>query len=112
MSLAGTRRASVVVELEERDAVLKISDAGTSDPDVTLWLDGDVTGRWVECLRGSCDVALRSGARLTLDLGHVSFADSEGIVLLRSLTDRQVRLVNADRKSTRLNSSHLVISYA
>src|SRR2546422_4972697 len=91
MSLAGTRRASVVVELEERDAVLKISDAGTSDPDVTLWLDGDVTGRWVECLRGSCDVALRSGARLTLDLGHVSFADSEGIVLLRSLTDRQVR---------------------
>lgn len=75
--------------------MLKISDAGTSDPDVTLWLDGDVTGRWVECLRGSCDVALRSGARLTLDLGHVSFADSEGIVLLRSLTDRQVRLVNA-----------------
>src|SRR2546422_11020008 len=97
MSLAGTRRASVVVELEERDAVLKISDAGTSDPDVTLWLDGDVTGRWVECLRGSCDVALRSGARLTLDLGHVSFADSEGIVLLRSLTDRQVRLVNASQ---------------
>lgn len=75
--------------------MLKISDARMSDSDVTLWLDGDVTGRWVECLRGCCDVALRRGARLTLDLGHVSFADSEGIVLLRSLTDRQVRLVNA-----------------
>jgi ABC-type transporter Mla MlaB component len=76
-------------------AVLKISDGGISDSDVTLRLDGEVTGRWVEVLRTSCDVALRRGARLTLDLSHVSFADSEGIVLLRSLTDRQVRLVNA-----------------
>lgn len=74
--------------------MLKISDAETSDPDVTLWLDGQVTGRWVEVLRRSCDVVLRRGARLTLDLSHVSFADSEGIALLRSLTDR-VRLVNA-----------------
>jgi len=75
--------------------VLKISDAGTSHPDVTLWLDGEVTGPWVECLRSSCDVALGKGARLTLDLGQVSFADSEGVVLLRTLTDRRVRLVNA-----------------
>ncbi len=75
--------------------MLKISDAGISDSDVTLRLDGEVTGRWVEVLRNSCDVALRRGARLTLDLSHVSFADSEGIVLLGSLTDRQVRLVNA-----------------
>ncbi len=75
--------------------MLKISDAGMSDSDVTLRLDGEVTGRWVEVLRSSCDVALRRGARLTLDLSHVSFADSEGIVLLGSLTDRQVRLVNA-----------------
>lgn len=75
--------------------MLKISDAGMSDSDVTLRLDGQVTGRWVEVLRSSCDVALRRGARLTLDLNHVSFADSEGIVLLRNLTDHQVRLVNA-----------------
>lgn len=75
--------------------MLKISDAGMWDADVTLRLDGEVTGRWVEVLRSSCDVALRRGARLTLDLSHVSFADSGGIVLLRSLTDRQVRLVNA-----------------
>ncbi|MGH2608750.1 MAG: STAS domain-containing protein [Tepidiformaceae bacterium] len=75
--------------------MLKISDAGTSGPDVTLVLDGRVTGRWVEVLRGCCDDALDSGARLTLDLSHVSFADVEGIALLRSLTDRQVRFVNA-----------------
>jgi ABC-type transporter Mla MlaB component len=76
--------------------LLKISDAGTSDTDVTLGLDGEVTGPWVDVLRSSCDdVALGRGARLTLDLSHVSFADAGGIALLRSLTDRQVRLVNA-----------------
>lgn len=75
--------------------MLKISDAGTPGPDVTLRLDGEVTGRWVEVLRRSCDVALRGGARLTLDLSHVSFADAEGIALLRSLANRQVLLVNA-----------------
>jgi len=74
--------------------VLKISDSGT-DLDVNLRLDGQVTGRWVEVLRRSCDRALRRGARLTLDLGHVSFADSDGIVLIRSLIDRHVRLMNA-----------------
>lgn len=75
--------------------MLKISDAEMSDQDITLRLDGEVTGRWVDVLRNSCDVALRRSARLTLDLSHVSFADSEGIVLLRGLTDHEVRLVNA-----------------
>jgi ABC-type transporter Mla MlaB component len=74
--------------------VLKISDVG-SDGDATLRLDGQVAGRWVEVLRRSCDLVLGRGARLTLDLSHVSFADHEGIVLLTSLIDRQVRLVNA-----------------
>lgn len=74
--------------------MLKISDFGT-DVDVTLRLDGQVAGRWVQVLRSSCDLALRRGARLTLDLSHVSFADDEGIVLLTSLIERRVRLVNA-----------------
>ena len=74
--------------------MLKILDFGT-DLDVTLRLDGQVAGRWVEVLRSSCDLALRGGARLTLDLGHVSFADEGGIVLLTSLIERRVRLVNA-----------------
>lgn len=74
--------------------MLKISGFGT-DVDVTLRLDGQVAGRWVQVLRSSCDLALRRGARLTLDLSHVSFADDEGIVLLTSLIERRVRLVNA-----------------
>ena len=74
--------------------MLKISDS-EKDLDVTLRLDGQVTGPWVEVLRRSCDMALHRGARLTLDLSHVSFADSDGIYLLKGLIVRQVRLVNA-----------------
>lgn len=74
--------------------MLKISDAGTTGPAVTLRLDGQVRGRWVEILRRSCDVALRSGARLTLDLEHVSFADPDGIAFLRGVSHRRVRLAN------------------
>lgn len=75
--------------------MLKISDGGTSGPDVTLRLDGQVTGRWVKILQRSCDAALRGGARLTLDLSQVSFADAAGLALLRSLADRQVGIVSA-----------------
>jgi hypothetical protein len=74
--------------------MLKIVAGGPSDRDVTLRLDGLVAGRWVNVLRESCDVALKRGVRLTLDLANVSFVDREGGVLLRNLMDRQVGLAN------------------
>jgi len=75
--------------------MLKILADGPSDQEVTLRLDGLVAGRWVGVLRDSCEVALNKGARLTLDLGNVSFVDRDGGVLLRTLVDRQVGLANA-----------------
>lgn len=75
--------------------MLKISEAVRSDLGVTLRLDGQVTDRWLDVLRKSCDLTLSTGERLTLDLGHVSFADAGGIALLRNLADRKVRLLNA-----------------
>lgn len=75
--------------------MLKISEAVGSELDVTLRLDGQVTDRWLDVLRKSCDGTLNAGRRLTLDIGNVSFADADGIALLRSLVDREVRLLNA-----------------
>jgi hypothetical protein len=75
--------------------MLKIQNDGPSDQDVTLRLDGLVAGRWVGVLRESCDTVLNKRARLTLDLGNVSFVDREGVAFLRSLLDRQVALANA-----------------
>ncbi len=75
--------------------MLKITRVGSLDQEVTLQLDGRVTGAWVELLRQSASSVLAEGARLTLDLRNIYFIDCEGVVLIKSLIDRGVRQINA-----------------
>jgi anti-anti-sigma regulatory factor len=58
------------------------SDDSSRQP--TLRLSGQLTGPWVDELARAIDTHAESGC-LVLDLTEVSFADSEGIQLLRSL---------------------------
>ncbi len=62
---------------------------------VALVLDGQVSGRWVELLRSSCEAQLSKGTRVTIDLKNVSFADRDGIALLQSLKDQGAEILNA-----------------
>ena len=67
----------------------------SSDSGVRLRVEGRLTGRSVEELRQSSELHTPShGAQLTLDLADVSFADADGIVLLRDLETRNVSVVN------------------
>ena len=75
--------------------MLKITRVGSLDPEVTLQLDGRVTGPWVELLRQSAESVLAEGALLTLDLQNIYFLDCEGVGLIKSLIDHGVRQVNA-----------------
>jgi ABC-type transporter Mla MlaB component len=75
--------------------MLKISNIGSTDKSVTLQLDGQITGRWVELLQTICAAQLAKGVLVTMDLRNVSFADRDGITLLRSLVDRRVVIRNA-----------------
>ncbi len=75
--------------------MLKITRVGSLDQEVTLQLDGRVTGAWVELLRQSASSVLAEGARLTLDLRNIYFIDCEGVELIKSLIDRGVRQVSA-----------------
>jgi len=75
--------------------MLRISADEEGAASVTLRLDGQISGRWVELLRRTCEVQLQTGARVTIDLRNVSFADRDGIALLRSLTERRVEFRNA-----------------
>jgi anti-anti-sigma regulatory factor len=74
--------------------VLKITRVGSLDQEITLQLDGRVTGPWVELLRQYAEPVLAEGARLTLNLQNVYFIDCEGVGLIKSLMDREVQ-VNA-----------------
>ena len=49
----------------------------------------------MELLRQSASSVLADGVRLTLDLRNIYFIDCEGVELIKSLTDRGVRQVNA-----------------
>lgn len=75
--------------------MLKITQVASSNREITLQLDGRVTGQWVELLRESAQSVLEEAMRLTLDLENICFIDCEGIVLIKSLMDRGVRQINA-----------------
>ncbi len=69
--------------------MLRISCECEQPTQVTVRLEGDVKGRWVEELRRECDRfvgGLANGRkRLVLDLAGVSSIDAAGLGLLREL---------------------------
>ena len=75
--------------------VLKISIIEAAGETVTLQLDGKVSGRWVKLLQRVCNARIKKRTRISIDLKNVSFADRDGIALLKSLTDRRVEILNA-----------------
>ena len=75
--------------------MLKITRVASSHREVTLQLDGRVTGPWVKLLRQSAESHLAEGMRLTLDLQNIYFIDCEGVGLIKSLIERGVLPVNA-----------------
>ena len=75
--------------------MLKITRVAQSNQEITLQLDGRVTGQWVDLLRESAESVLAQGLRLTLDLENICFIDCEGLALMKSLMGQGVRQVNA-----------------
>src|SRR5207245_1693625 len=59
--------------------MLRIERVETSIGDCVLRLEGEVVGPWVAEIRRSCDQALATGARLTLELTDVTFIDRAGV---------------------------------
>ena len=74
--------------------MLKITRAVLSEKEISLQLDGRVSGQWVELLRETAESALDEGVGLSLDLKNISFIDCEGIALVRNLIERGVRHTN------------------
>lgn len=69
--------------------MLRISCEREDPAQVTVRLEGEVKGRWVEELRRECDRLLGGspggGRRLVLDLAGVSSIDAAGLGLFREL---------------------------
>jgi len=78
--------------------MLRIFPGTSSGSAVVLRLEGQVSGRWVEQLRRSCNEVLQANGEqpcpLVLDLTEVSFIDADGLALFRDLSTRHVALSN------------------
>lgn len=74
--------------------MLKITRAVLSKQEITLQLDGRLTGQWIELLRETAESLLDEGMRLNVDLRNISFIDCEGIALIRDLIQRGVQHLN------------------
>jgi anti-anti-sigma regulatory factor len=74
--------------------MLKITRAVLSEKEISLQLDGRVSGQWVGLLRETAESVLDEGVGLSIDLKNISFIDCEGIALIRSLIQRGVRHTN------------------
>ena len=75
--------------------MLKITRALVSEKEITLQLDGRVSGQWVGLLRETAESALDEGMTLFVDLKNISFIDCDGIALMRNLIARGARHANA-----------------
>lgn len=74
--------------------MFRISVERFSNHHETLHLEGHLVGPWVEQLQLSCEQVIGGSKRLALDLRAVSFADRDGIALLRKLKARGVAITN------------------
>ncbi len=82
--------------------MLKIERHDANDGTLSLRLEGEIRGAWVEELRRVAESALESGAAVSLDLSDVSFVDLRGVALLNRFADRYVALVNCSAFVTEL----------
>ena len=74
--------------------MLKITRAVLSEQEITLQLDGRVTGQWAALLQDSAESVLNEGLTLNVDLQNISFIDCEGIAVIRNLIQRGARHQN------------------
>jgi ABC-type transporter Mla MlaB component len=74
--------------------MMRISVIQSSSQTITLRVEGEVKGRWVEELRRVCEEFLSRRTHLILDLAGMSLIDVDGIALFLVLADRHVAFTN------------------
>ncbi len=75
--------------------MLKIEVAGARKGQrVTVRLEGQMVGPWVEEVRQACEPLLSGGQGVVLDFAAVSFVDRDGVALCRRLRQARATLRN------------------
>lgn len=76
--------------------MMRISEAPGGDEQVTLRIEGQLVGQWVEELERACERLLGGTKQVVLDVAEVSFIDRKALPALRSLRLRGVTFANSN----------------
>lgn len=74
--------------------MLKIEVGEKRGERVTVHLEGQMVGPWVDEVRRACEPLLTNGHALTVDFSRVSFVDRAGVALCRRLKQSHATLQN------------------
>jgi hypothetical protein len=77
---------------EEAAGVLKITRLSHTGRRLTLKLEGEIVGPWVDAVRDACTKRGRRSGRVRLDLAAVTYADTAGVQLLRDLVGEGIEI--------------------
>src|SRR6266480_7923836 len=98
------------------DALLRSLKKGAPPPETVYLLYGDEDVLKDEAVRMLVDAAVGSSRDFNLDVRYASDLSPESFHALVNtppmLAEHRAVVIRGDRKSTRLNSSHMSISYA
>jgi len=72
--------------------VLRITRLSQKGRGLTIKLEGELIGAWVDAARDACEVRGRRPRRL--DLADVTYVDAAGLQLLRDLTAEGVEIAD------------------
>lgn len=72
--------------------MLRISNGTTDETTVTLRLEGQIAGLWVDELKKTSENYMGNGHSLVLDVTEVTFVDRDGVMLLLNLQERTVAM--------------------
>lgn len=72
--------------------MLRISSISLGPDVITLKLEGKLLEAWCGELRSACQLALEQAPLVSLDLMDISFIDSAGLDLLRTLLRRGITI--------------------
>lgn len=70
--------------------MLRITETQLSNGRVVLRLEGRLVGPWVDELKSACEQFLKREQAIKLDLAEVTYADRNGVELLRRLKQQHV----------------------
>lgn len=74
--------------------MLRITEEQTRENTLVLQLEGQLVGPWVLELTRLCEASVAQGRGFSIDLALLSFADRNGISLLKDLRDRGTAVIN------------------